>query len=170
VFKLWSLHGLSVVPKLHILSIYTSSFHFHPVCGHFQVSVVSLGSVCGALTSDLVNLLFLLSFPTCLWSFSGGCGPSVVPKILILFIYTSSYHFHPVCGRCLWSVCGLSVVPKVIIMSIYTFSYRFQPVCGRFQVSVVCLWSVCGLSVALKVRIMSSYSFSYRFHPFCGRF
>jgi hypothetical protein len=67
VFRcLWFVCGLFVVPKHQIMSIYTFT--------HFQVSVVSLGSVCGALTSDLVNLHFLLSFPPCLWSFSGVCG------------------------------------------------------------------------------------------------
>jgi hypothetical protein len=153
------------------MSIYTSSYCFHPVCGRFQVSVVCLWSVCGDQTSDSVNLNFLLSFPPCLWSFSGVCGAqtlnyvnlhfllsfppclwsfsgvcslSVVPKHQILSIYTTSYRFHPVCGRFQVSVVCLSVVTKLQILSIYTSSYRFHPVCGRFQVSVVCLWSVCG--------------------------
>jgi hypothetical protein len=87
---------------------------------------------------------------TCLWSFSGVCGLSVVcmwcPKLTFC-----QFTFPPIVStlsvdvfRCLWSACGLSVVPKVQILSIYTSSYRFHPVCGCFQVSVVCLLFVCG--------------------------
>jgi hypothetical protein len=79
VFRcLWSVCGLSVVPKVQILSIYTFSYHVHPFCGRFQVSVLCLWSVCGAKSLNSANLHCLLSFPPCLWSFSGVSGLSVV--------------------------------------------------------------------------------------------
>jgi hypothetical protein len=89
---------------------FTLSPLFHLVCGHFQVSVVSLGSVCGALTSDLVNLHFLLSFPTCLWSFSGVCGLFVICSWCLNFKFCQ-FTLPPIIStltvvvfRCLWSV------------------------------------------------------------------
>jgi hypothetical protein len=116
---LWSVCGLSVVLKVQIISIYTTSYRFHPVCGHFQVSVVCLSYVCGAQSSNYVNLHFLLSFPSCLWSFSGVCGLSVVclwyPNVKFC-----QFTLPPIVStlslavfRCLLFVCGLSVVPKL---------------------------------------------------------
>jgi hypothetical protein len=164
------------------MSMYTFSYRVHPVCGRFQVSVVSLLSVCGAKISDFVNLHYLLSFPPFLWSFSGVCGLSVVPKVPILTIYTSSYRFHPVCGRfqvsvvCLWcpkfKFCQFTLPPIVSTLSVVIFWWLWF-VCGAQILNSVnlhfllsfppCLWSfsgVCGLFVVPKLQILS-YSISF---------
>jgi hypothetical protein len=161
VFRcLWFVCGLSVVTKLQIMSIYTSSYRFHPVCGRFQGSVVCLWSVCSVQSTKYDNLHYLLLFPPCLWSFSGVFGLSVVPKVQNMTIYTTSYRFHTVCGRfqvsvvCLWSVCGAQSSNSVKLH----FFLSFPP----------CLWSflgVCGLSVVPKLQILSIYTSSFCFHP-----
>jgi hypothetical protein len=81
-----------------------------------QVSLVCLWSVCGAKSSNYVNLHFLLSCPSCLLSFSGVSALSVVclwcqkfkfcKFTLPPFVSTLSV----VVFRCLWAVCGLSVI------------------------------------------------------------
>jgi uncharacterized membrane protein len=159
VFRcLWSVCGLSVVPKDQNMTVYTTYYRFHPVCGRFQVSLVCLWSVCGAQSLNSVNLHFLLSFPPCLLSFLGVCGLSMLPKLQIMSIYTSFFRFHPVCGHfyvsvvCLWSVCGAKTSDSIHLHFLLS--------------SPPCLWSflgVCGLSVVSVVGLLWLSFIFYQF-------